>query len=119
MEKKLIMYIFKINLLFILMDINNLVNNNNNIFNEIDENIIDIRCLKRNNRKHITIIQNLELNENESSKDLLSFLKKKLSCNGSYDNETNEYKLQGDHREELKSILEKKLDIKKKNLRIH
>lgn len=101
------------------MDINNLANNNNNIFNEIHENIIDIRCIKRNNRKHITIIQNLVLNENENIKDLVSYLKKKFSCNGSYDNENNEYKLQGDHRDELKNILKKKLDINEKNIRIH
>ena len=100
------------------MDINNLVNNNN-IFDDINERIIDIKCLKRNNKKHITIIKNLEVNENKKSKDILSYLKKKLSCNGSYDIEVNEFKLQGDHREELKNILKKKFDINEKNIKIH
>ena len=100
------------------MNIDDLLNKKADTFEDEFDEIIDIRVMKRNKRKCITIIQNLILEDSER-KTFMKYLKKTLSCNASYDNETNEIHLQGDHKDELPDILKKKLEINKECIRIH
>ncbi len=78
---------------------------------------IDILVQTRNNKKGWTIISNLKVKE-DSLKEFIQKAKKKLSCNGSID-ENNNIRFNGEHKQELADLLIKELNIEKSKIRIH
>lgn len=79
-----------------------------------DANKLVIRIEQRNGKKAWTIVENIEVLklDNDEVKQLVKFLKKKLSCNGCLkkEKETNVFyiQFQGKHAEFLKTIFEEK-----------
>jgi len=78
---------------------------------------IDVSVQQRNNKKCWTVISNLDLKE-DNLKSLLQTLKKKFSCNGSIDENTN-IRLSGNHKKEIIEVLVKELNITTENIRVH
>jgi len=86
---------------------------------EIDEqfNYIDISVQTRNNKKGWTVISNLR-EKPEKVKEFIQKAKKKLSCNGSVDENKN-IRFNGEHKDEIADLLIKELNIDKSKIRIH
>lgn len=82
---------------------------------------IHIRIIQRNNKKSITIIENLEEIENIDLKKVNKCLKKILSCNGSIKTIENNKTLQfqGDHRQDIKTFLLETFSLNEYNIIIH
>ena len=78
---------------------------------------IDVHILSRNSRKCWTIISNLKLSDTDK-KDFLQKLKKKLSCNGSID-ENGNVKITGDHKKEISPLITQLIDIPQSRIRLH
>jgi len=78
---------------------------------------IDIHITKRNSRKSLTIISNLTIS-NKEKKDFLQNLKKKLSCNGSID-ENGNIKITGDHKKEISPLITSLINIPQSRIRLH
>jgi len=85
-------------------------------FNE-EYNFIDVSVQQRNNRKCWTVISNLNIDD-DKKKILLQSSKKKLSCNGTFD-ENNNLRLTGDHKQTIIPILCQELSITKNKIRTH
>lgn len=113
------------------MNIENLISTNNNTISGIgDQNggsnfkknkKIDIFIQKRNARKCITSVQNLD-SDNINLKKFVKSLRKKFSCNGhiSKDEKLGDVVVfQGDHREQIKSILVSKYDYQEEDIILH
>lgn len=85
----------------------------------LDEHLsfIDVHVTKRNNRKCWTIISGLTLSDKEK-KDFLQKIKKKLSCNGSID-ENGNVKITGDHKKEISSIIKEIIQFPESRIRLH
>lgn len=94
--------------------------NYNELFNE--KNNIHIRLNKRNNKKSITIVENLDkyLVYNKLSK-LFTKIKQNIACGGNIINDNNNIILQfqGDHRDTIKNILIEIKLVDKNNIIIH
>ena len=83
---------------------------------EIHEDIheIHIRVKKRNGKKCITTVENLNVISQDPVfwKNLFKYFKKQLCCNGSLDEQEKSMLLFGDQREKVKQyLLDKKLCI--------
>jgi translation initiation factor SUI1 len=109
------------------MDIN--FENNLNIEKDLNiegelttsSNKIHIRYQQRNKRKGITIIEGLEL-DNEEKKKFIKKFKKEFCCSGcEKKNENGEdiFQFQGDHRENIKIIIQNNYNIDPINIIIH
>lgn len=81
-------------------------------------NKVDIYLQKRNTKKSIVSIQGLDLEE-EKMKDLLKEMKKKFSCNGTYEKEIKVLTLQGDSRYKIKELLIKNYGYREEDIIIH
>ena len=80
-------------------------------------NFVDISVQKRNNKKGWTVISNLK-GSKEKIKDFMQAAKKKLSCNGTID-ENNNIRFNGDHKDDIVDLVMKEFNLKKEQLRIH
>lgn len=78
---------------------------------------VDINVTQRNSRKCWTIISNLTISDKEK-KDFLQKLKKKLSCNGSVD-ENGNIKITGDHKKEISPLITSLINIPQSRIRLH
>ena len=88
---------------------------------DIDSQFMHIRVKKRNGRKCITTIENLDVLEVEMKnwKNLFKFLKKTLCCNGALHEEDKSIVLSGDQREKIRKYFVDKKLCKDENIKIH
>lgn len=100
------------------MDINKIINKQNK--NNEDNKTIDIRLIKRNARKSITLIENLSIISLDADfiKKMAKDLKIKFGC-GATIREKNILELQGDHRNIVKIYIINEYKIDTNNIKIH
>lgn len=79
--------------------------------------LIDISVQQRNNRKGWTVISNLK-GDKDKIKDFIQKAKKRLSCNGSVD-ENNNIRFNGEHKNELASIICLEFGVNMDQIRLH
>tara|TARA_Y100001958_G_C21101515_1_gene451322 strand:- start:568 stop:849 length:282 start_codon:yes stop_codon:yes gene_type:complete len=86
----------------------------------VQRNKIHLNITKRNARKYITSVEGLEEKDFEKGmKYFLKRIKKKFSCNGSIDKETNTIQVQGDQRENIKEYLVNRYNFNSEDIIIH
>ena len=78
---------------------------------------VDVSVQQRNSKKTWTVISNINVDA-EKKKEVLQKIKKKLSCNGSVD-ENGNLRLNGNHKDSLAEILCQELKLQKNKIRIH
>ena len=95
-----------------------------NIEDELNNNYnnkIHIRYQQRNKRKGITIIEGFEL-ENDIKKKFIKKFKKEFCCSGCEKKDENGediFQFQGDHRENVKLIIQNNYNINSDNIIVH
>ena len=109
----------------ILDDLDFNKNINDEIINELKDNSIHIRLKKRNGKKCITIIENLESvnikNEKNFLQKYLKYFKNKLNCGGN-EEKNDKYifiQLHGDHRDAVKKMIIELFDTNENNIKLH
>jgi translation initiation factor 1 len=108
-----------------MTDISTLIFNTQNI--DIDDDLhedsreIHIRIRKRNGKKCVTTMENLDVIDDDLSvwKSLFKHFKQTFCCNGCINKEEKVIMLFGDQREKIKNYLIDKESIKKELIKVH